>query len=551
MINNLQKEIETYKDLVVVRSIRETYVKKNLPLFYDFIKEKPGKTISEKFYLLNNNVGKCKVCSLETEFLSYNRGYRLYCSKKCSNNDFELVNLKKDKYKETCLVKYGFENSSCSDLVKEKIKESKSKLDQFLIIDKIKKTCLIRYGVDNPSKFIDVKEKKKETNLKNWGVENPFQSDYIKKKSKKTIFDKFGVDHPLKSDYIKKKIKQTNLKKYDSDNYKSSEYDKIGTIIKKDINYIKYVDKSIYLMSCEKGHNYEIKYDNYYHRIKNNIKTCTICYPVESFTSFIETDIYDYIKSIYNGEIIQSYRDKKEIDIYLPELKIGFEINGVYWHSDIYKDKNYHILKYDYFKERGIRIINLWEDDWNYKKSIIKSQINNWLGIIPNKIYARKCNVCLLSESSDFLEKNHIQGKDKSNLKLGLLYNNELVSVMTFDRFEGRKKMGDNEWNLSRFCNLLDTNVIGGASKLLKYFVKNYNPKRIISYADKDWSIGNLYFKLNFNLKYETKPDYKYLVGDKRIHKSRFRKSKTGISESNLDYNKIWDCGKMKFEFIL
>jgi hypothetical protein len=229
----------------------------------------------------------------------------------------------------------------------------------------------------------------------------------------------------------------------------------------------------------------------------------------------------------------------------------------LYWHSEEKRSKTYHLDKTNFFKEKGIRIIHIWEDDWLYKQDIIKSQIKNMLLKIDRKIYARNCKIVILKNVSNFLEKNHIQGKDKSNLKLGLLYNNELVSVMTFNHLEGRNKMSNNEWNLSRFCNLLDTNVIGGASKLLNYFIKNFNPKRIISYADKDWSIGNLYFKLNFNLKYETKPDYKYIIDGKRKHKQNFKKKNlnVNISESShmslLGIKKIYDCGKMKFEMIL
>jgi hypothetical protein len=122
---------------------------------------------------------------------------------------------------------------------------------------------------------------------------------------------------------------------------------------------------------------------------------------------------------------------------------------------------------------------------------------------------------------------------------------------MTFDKFEGRKKMLDCEWNLNRFCNKINYSIIGGASKLLSYFIKKYNPNRIISYADKDWSIGNLYEKIGFMKLYETESDYKYVVSGRRIHKSRFKKSKTGISESELDIPKIWDCGKIKYEMII
>jgi len=103
----------------------------------------------------------------------------------------------------------------------------------------------------------------------------------------------------------------------------------------------------------------------------------------------------------------------------------------------------------------------------------------------------------------------------------------------------------------------LDTNVVGGASKLLKYFIKTYSPKRIISYADKDWSIGQLYQKLGFKMVSETKPDYKYILDDKRIHKSRFSKSrlKTDLTESQemygLGISRIWDCGKLKLEMLI
>lgn len=141
-----------------------------------------------------------------------------------------------------------------------------------------------------------------------------------------------------------------------------------------------------------------------------------------------------------------------------------------------------------------------------------------------------------------------------SKLKLGLYYNSNLVSVMTFNKSEGRKKMSDVEWNLNRFCNKLNTTVIGGASKLLKYFIKNYNPKRVVSYADKDWSSGGIYETLGFKLISENNPDYKYIFEGKRVHKSRFRKSKlkTNLTESQYmkksHIERIWDCGKLKFE---
>jgi hypothetical protein len=125
---------------------------------------------------------------------------------------------------------------------------------------------------------------------------------------------------------------------------------------------------------------------------------------------------------------------------------------------------------------------------------------------------------------------------------------------MTFDHFEGRKKMNDDEWNLNRFCTKKEMVVIGGASKLFNFFLKEISPKRIISYSDRDWSIGNLYNKLGFNLISKSEPDYKYVINNKRVHKSNMKKSKIEYKITESEYFKskniyrIWDCGKLKFE---
>jgi hypothetical protein len=125
---------------------------------------------------------------------------------------------------------------------------------------------------------------------------------------------------------------------------------------------------------------------------------------------------------------------------------------------------------------------------------------------------------------------------------------------MTFDNFEGRKKMDDGGWNLNRFCTKKGLVVVGGASKLLSYFIKELSPKRIISYSDRDWSIGTLYFKLGFELISKSNPDYKYIIDGIRVHKSNMRKSKRKYDSTENEYTKsknilrIWDCGKYKFE---
>jgi hypothetical protein len=382
-----------------------------------------------------------------------------------------------------------------------------------------------------------------------------FVPEFVKKLNTR-FFEKYGTNSYFKTEDFKKSLSYNPI---------GNDYFRKSLMIYNHPDYLEYLGNEESKFLCEKGHNFVINSVNFHNRIRSYKNICTVCNPIEDIKrSISEKEVCDFIESIYSGETIQSYRDGLEIDIYLPELKIGFEFNGLYWHSNIYKDKNYHLNKTNYFKEKGIRIIHIWEDDWEYKPDILKSQIKNWIGVKSDTIYARKCEIREINNVElyrDFLKNNHIQGYVRSSIKLGIFYNNELVSLMTFDNSEGRKKMEDGGWNLSRFCNKLNTNVIGSASKLLKYFIKRYNPKRIISFADMDWSLGDLYYKLGFDLVKILNPDYKYLLESKRVNKQRFTKSKlikSGFNEGTenlitekLGILKIYNVGQMKFQLFI
>lgn len=280
-----------------------------------------------------------------------------------------------------------------------------------------------------------------------------------------------------------------------------------------------------------------------------------------------ENEIYEYICSIYDGEIIQHDRnvlDGLELDIYIPSLKVAIEYNGLYWHSELYKDKKYHLDKTNKCLENGIRLIHIFEDEWDNKKDICKSRLSNILNVTPTRIYARKCMVCQISNSdaNHFLEKNHIQGRSTNQLSYGLLYNGELVSVMTFCKL--RKNLGnsntENKYELLRFCNKLNTTVIGGAGKLLKAFESDNNVSEIVSYADRRWSIGGLYEQLGFTHSHNSQVNYFYIIDGLRKNRFGYRKdlliSKYGCektdTEHNFCYNKGWyriyDCGTMVFK---
>jgi hypothetical protein len=164
-----------------------------------------------------------------------------------------------------------------------------------------------------------------------------------------------------------------------------------------------------------------------------------------------------------------------------------------------------------------------------------------------------------------FLEKNHLQGSDTSSIKLGLYYKNELVSVMTFGNLRislGSKNVNPNTYEMYRFCSKLNTSVIGAAGKLLTYFIKTYAPSKLISYADKRWSTGELYTKLGFNLISESRPSYFYTKDHyRKYHRFLFRKSELAKKLTAFDptktewenmknngWDRIWDCGNLKYE---
>jgi len=289
----------------------------------------------------------------------------------------------------------------------------------------------------------------------------------------------------------------------------------------------------------------------------------------------IRTSKYeDYLEKYFiKNNIGYLKNDKKilnglELDFYLPDHKLAIEVNGIYWHSELKgKDKNYHLNKTKLCKDKDVRLIHLSSSDMS--KTNIQSYLNSIFKINKRKLYARKCIVKEIDSKtkSKFLNKYHFQTNDSSSIYLGLFYNNKLVSIMTFCKY--RKGIGngvqkEKEYELSRFCNNFNFYVIGGASKLLKYFERNYKPVKIKTYADIGRSNGNMYFKLGFNHTHDSKPNYWYFHKsntDKIYHRFNFRKSVLNkkldkfdinltewVNMQNNGWDRYWDCGTMVFE---
>lgn len=284
-----------------------------------------------------------------------------------------------------------------------------------------------------------------------------------------------------------------------------------------------------------------------------------------------ENEIYEYIKELLPGsDIIRNDRiilTGNELDLYIPSKHVAIEFDGLYWHNELNKpDKNYHLKKTELSEKRGIQLIHIFEDEWTYKQEIVKGRLKSILGL-SERIYARKCQTKRLEakEALKFIETHHIQGKVGGSFYYGLIYNDELVAVMSFGNVRrnlGRKR-ADGVYELLRYCSKTGVSVVGGAGKLLSKFINDVKPLKIISYADRRWSIGNLYEKLGFTFIRNTNPSYFYVLNDKRKNRFAFRKNilvkKYGCAENETEHSfclknnwyRIYDCGTKLYEMNL
>ena len=278
----------------------------------------------------------------------------------------------------------------------------------------------------------------------------------------------------------------------------------------------------------------------------------------EIVSLFSEIEHQQHNREILNG---------MEIDIFIPPLKLGIEYNGLRWHSEEFgKDHRYHLDKLNKCNEKGIRLIQIFEDEWINHREICESKLKQICGLNTNpKIYARKCEIREISdktEAYEFLDKNHIQGRTVCTIALGAYYQNNLIGVMTF------KKEKEGYWDLNRFATDINYQCVGIGGKLFKYFTRNYPFIEIKSFADRRWTTdptNNLYTKLGFAFDSFVPPTYWYhnpkINPYIRFHKFGFRKQhlhkQYGLPltmteremTTALGYVRIWDCGLIKYVY--
>jgi len=197
------------------------------------------KNLTESIYIIiNGPKALCdnNITSKNHSFVSFEIGYRQFCSKNCKCSRIAHSNEQREYYsklstedksaiinahKSSLQEKYGVTNSSQVPGSREKAKQTAIKnygVDHPMKSDdlklQVKQTNLEKYGVTSPFQSEDLKEKIRQTNLQNLGVEYPMQSDRVKQKSKETLISNYGVDNIAKVSEIKEKVKCTNIERH-------------------------------------------------------------------------------------------------------------------------------------------------------------------------------------------------------------------------------------------------------------------------------------------------------------------------------------------------
>lgn len=266
-----------------------------------------------------------------------------------------------------------------------------------------------------------------------------------------------------------------------------------------------------------------------------------------------------------NNRSFRGLKSGKEIDLYYPEQRFGIEFNGTYWHSDIFKNKNYHKDKTIEAYKNGIELFHIFEYEWADERTREKIiwLLEKRLGHIEiRKIAARNCNVKLVSwdDAKVFLDTYHLQNSITADIYLGCYLRDELIGIMTFGKPRFNKEF---EWELLRLAWKNDVVVMGGTNKLFQYFVRNYSPSSIISYCDISKFSGNSYTKIGFKSVEITEPNYKWVDCETNDIMSRYKATKQKLikiglgneSETEgeimerLGYVRVYDCGNLKLSW--
>jgi hypothetical protein len=476
-------------------------------------------------------------CNNLVKWDKQNQMYTNACGYKCSN-----INPTKSliqKRKKTNIKRYGGNAPVCSDVVKTKMKKTNIKRygeDYTRVIGEMSKHATReKYGVDNISQLDAIKIKKIQNSKRKFGTNHPQQNTEIQQKTIKTLMTKYGVTNINR---IHIPIKTLEL------------------LDDKDFVYNQHIThrRTASAISASLGISHEC--------VRRAIASHNIQYVVyANQISVGEQQVFDFIKPLC-PDAIQSDRSilgGKELDILIPSKNIAIEYCGLYWHSSAHTriTKMYHHDKMQMCKDKGIRLITLFENEWFGNTELIKTKLCNILKCDNTQsIAARTTKFIELDKqkAKEFTRKYHIQGTPKIiSHAFGLCINTELVAVMMFTK-------RSQYMELVRYC--ANGRVLGGFSKLFKNATDIIQTPEYISFADLRWSNGDVYANNGWALDKVLAPDYKYIEGNNLVHKFNYRhnhlhKKLTNYNPLLSEYQntinhhvyRVYDCGLVRFRY--
>lgn len=503
----------------------------------------------EKLFWFSTNLVEHPLCSHpncnnRAKWAGFSTGYQQHCSIKCARSNPIIL----QQRKETNLKKFGVEYPSQSSSILEQTKRIWIKTygrDNPMKTEKVKKnyknSIITKYNTDNISKSNIVKEKKKITLNSLYKCSSPFQIN--PDKVKEVWLKKHNVDNPLKSEKIKQKMSMTKKR----NNFDKLFHNEIVPLF----NFEEYIINERSNWKCTKCNSVILAKIPYVY-CNNCDKTNTRSNWELSFINWLKMLRFDNIIS-NNRQIIPPF----EIDIFIPERNIAFELNGVKWHTELMgKDRHYHKIKTDLCREKNIQLFHIFDIEWNSKRSIVKSRIQSKLGIYKEIIGARNCQIKTVNtkEKTNFLSNNHLQGSCPSSVNIGLYFHNELIGIMCL----GESRFSKNhQWELLRLCYRVGYQITGGTKKMWSHFIKFYTPDSCISYFDCRWGDSNVYSQLKFTHLKNSSPNYFYTKNGFTLeNRIKYQKHKllnilptfnNDLTEwENMQqngYDRIWDCG--------
>lgn len=507
-------------------------------------------------YQTMEDIPMCSVCGdKRVSILKHGGIFSTTCSRSCAN----VITLRKSR--EHFIGCYGVEHQSQIPSVKEKKKntmiarygyEHQSQVPKFQ--EKRMATCRKKYNGNSPACDPTVMDKIGDTTESLYGKRHYFNTEIFKEQRESFFMANYGVPHYSQTEEYKEKFRKTSKKNYKVPHHTQRNWSEETKIILDSPEVLEnmYIEHG----GIKLAEILSVDSTTIYDRLKRfDIDIVKGSSAGERALASFVIDLVG-IENVVIGD--RTILDGKEIDVFIPSMNLGIEYNGLFWHCSKFVDKNYHLDKLKLAKDKGVRLIHVFEDEWETQKYQVKMKIKSILGVDDRPtVFARKTHISEVTsiEAKEFFLDNHIQGDARSTVKFGLRIGDELVACMSF------VKRSNHEYELNRFAT--SKRVVGGFGKLLKYarsVLKSLGVEFIISFADKRWSDGGMYINTGWVKEKDTYPDYQYVTDGIRQRKQKFRRKflpnileqfDENLSEVENTYRhgiyQIYDCGLMKF----